>query len=146
MIQTHDLEAGLPPVACDLSRAPDTLAERMAEYRRLFAGFLIGRERSEAGISFRFRADPGVEDWVRDLAGREQDCCAFFRFTVGASDREVRWAASVIDDDAARQVLADFYLLPDVLAGAGPAGRSRFWLLTHALSRAPGLCWRRARR
>ncbi len=38
-------------------------------------------------------------------------CCAFFEFTVTADDREVRWDASVADDEAARQVLAGFYRL-----------------------------------
>jgi hypothetical protein len=37
------------PVACDMSGAPDTPAERLEEYRRLFDGFLLGRERSAAG-------------------------------------------------------------------------------------------------
>jgi hypothetical protein len=66
-----------PPVAWDMSSAPDTPAERRAEYQRLFAGFLAGRARSEDGITFRFRADPGIEEWVRDLAARENACCAF---------------------------------------------------------------------
>jgi hypothetical protein len=104
-------------VACDMSGAPDTLAERAAEYGRLFTQALTGRERSDAGIRFRFRADPGVADWVRDLADREKACCAFFNFTVTADNEEVRWDASVIDDTAARQVLAEFYRLPEILAG-----------------------------
>jgi len=105
-----------PPIACDMSGAPDTPAERLAEFRRLFTGFLVGRERSEAGIRFRFRGDPGVEAWVRDLAAREKECCAFFDVAVAASGDEVRWDVSVIDDDMARLMLADFYRLPDVLA------------------------------
>ena len=102
-----------------MSGAPDTLAERAAEYRRLFTQVLTGRERSEAGIRFRFRADPGVAEWVRDLAEREKACCAFFNFTVTADHEEVRWDASVIDDDIARQMLAQFYRLPELLAGTG---------------------------
>lgn len=108
-----------PPVACDMSSALDTPAERRAEYQRLFAGFLAGRERSTAGITFRFRADPGLQEWVRDLAAREKACCAFFTFSVTAVGQEVRWHVSVIDDDLARQALAEFYRLPDTLA-AGP--------------------------
>jgi hypothetical protein len=100
-----------------MSAAPDTPVQRAAEYRRLLSQALTGRERSEAGIRFRFRADPGLAAWVRDLAEREQACCAFFNFTVTADDREVRWDASVIDDDSARQMLAEFYRLPDTLAG-----------------------------
>ena len=108
-----------PPVACDMSGAPDTLDERMAEYGRLFSGFLAGREWTGDRFTFRFRAGEGTEDWVRDLARREKDCCGFFNFTVTADDREVRWDVSVIDDDMARLVLAEFYRLPEALADAG---------------------------
>lgn len=101
------------PVACDLSGTPGAFAERMAEYRSLFGQYLAGRSRTAAGIRFRFRADLGVEDWVRDLARREKACCGFFDFTVAAGDREVRWDVSVADDEAARQVLDGFYRLPD---------------------------------
>src|SRR5689334_12017334 len=94
-----------PPIVCDMSAAPDTPAERREEYRRLFGGYLIGRERSDAGITFRFRASPGLHDWLTDLSAREQACCAFFICTVSATEREVRWDVSVVDDDLARQVL-----------------------------------------
>jgi len=104
---------GKPLVVCDMSRASDTPAERTAEYRRLLTGFLIGREWAGAGFTFRFRADPGIADWVRDLARREKECCAFFDFTVTADDREVRWNVSVIDDDMAQRVMTEFYRLPD---------------------------------
>lgn len=108
----------------------------MAEYRRLFGEHLTGRSRISAGIRFRFRAGPGVEDWVRDLARREKACCAFFDFTVTVDDHEVRWDASVEDDEAARQALDGFYRLPDSLrrvvrhpeartSRAGPARQAR---------------------
>lgn len=119
MSQAREVPPDKPRVACDMSGAPDTLAERAAEYRRLFTQALTGRERSEAGIRFRFRADPGVAEWVRDLADREKACCSFFNFTVAADHEEVRWDASVIDDVIARRVLAEFYWLPELLAGTG---------------------------
>ena len=100
-----------PPVACDLSDTPGAFAERMAEYRRLLRRHLTGRSRTAGGISFRFRADPGVEDWVRDLARREKECCGFFEFTVTADGREVRWDASAGGGEAGRQALAMFYQL-----------------------------------
>lgn len=108
-----------PPAACELSAHPGAFAERMAEYRRLFGRHLAGRSRAGDGIGFRFRAEPGVEDWVRDLARREQACCGFFQFAVTADDREVRWDASVAGGEAARQALAAFYRLPDA-TGAAP--------------------------
>jgi hypothetical protein len=95
---------------------PGALAGRMDEYRRLFRQHLAGRSQTAAGISFRFRAGPGVEDWVRDLARREKECCAFFEFTVTADGQEVRWDAAVTGGEAARQALDGFYRLPD--AGA----------------------------
>jgi hypothetical protein len=113
-----------PAVVCDMSYAPDTPEERVAEYQRLFSGFLIGRDWTGNGLRFRFRADEGIEDWVRDLAGREKDCCAFFHFAVTGDDGEVRWDVSVIDDDMARQVLAEFYRLPDVLADSDSRART----------------------
>jgi len=110
----HGTPGHPPPVACDMTGATDTLAERMDEYRRLFRQSLVGRSRTPDSITFRFLAAPGVEDWVRDLARREKACCAFFDFTVGADGHEVRWEARVADDEAARQMLAGFYRLADV--------------------------------
>jgi hypothetical protein len=96
-----------------MTDAPDTDAERLAEYQRLFAQALVGRERTPDGTRFRFRAEPGVEAWVRDLAAREKACCAFFTFTVASLDGEVLWDATVVDDEAARAILEELYALPD---------------------------------
>jgi hypothetical protein len=101
------------PIVCDMTDAPDTPAERIAEYERLFSGALIGRERTEDRIRFRFRFEEGLEEWVRDLAAREEACCAFFTFTVTRMGDELWWDASVLDDDIARQILDEFYRLPD---------------------------------
>jgi hypothetical protein len=106
-----------PPIACDMTGAPDTGPERMAEYQRLFTEALVGRERTGAGIRFRLRADAGVEDWVRDLATREKACCPFFDFSVATVGDEVHWDATVVDDDTARAILDEFYVLPDNLEG-----------------------------
>ena len=107
------------PIVCDMTDAPDTAPDRMAEYRRLFAEALIARERTPEGIRFRFRTggSDGVEAWVRDLAAREKACCPFFDFSVGSSGDEVHWDATVVDDDIARAVLDEFYALPDTVAG-----------------------------
>ena len=110
-------------MAAALPAAPVPPAERAAEYRRLLTGYLTGREWRGAEVRFRFRADPGIEEWVRDLARREQECCAFFSITVAATSDEIWWDMSVIDDDMARQVLTDFYLLPDTYADGGAPGR-----------------------
>jgi hypothetical protein len=102
-----------PPVACSLSGTPGALAERVAEYRRLFGRHLAGRSRTASAVSFWFRAGPGVEDWVRDLARREKECCGFFEFTVTAGRGEIRWDASAGGAEAGREALAGFYHLAD---------------------------------
>ena len=118
--------APLLPVACTLTGTPGAFAERMAEYRRLFQDHLTGRSRTAPGIRFRFRAAPGVEEWVRDLARREKACCAFFDFTVTAAGQEIRWDAAVADDEPARQALDEFYRLPDSLGAGDQASSSAY--------------------
>lgn len=110
-----------PAIVCDMSEAPDSLQERFEAYRHLAKEALVGRERQGEGIRFRFRAAPGVEARVRDLAAREKACCAFFDFRVSVVDGEVVWDGWTIDDPLARQVLDEFYGLlggPD----EGPEG------------------------
>lgn len=103
-------------IVCDMTNAPDTEDERLDEYRRLFATALMGREKNGDRFRWRFRDDEGIEPWVRDLAAREQACCAFFSFTVTRSGGEVRLDGTVVDDDAARAVMEEFYNLPETLA------------------------------
>ena len=70
------------PVACDMTDAEDTLADRIAEYRRLFEHALLAgtpptpRPRSGSPTS------PGVRDWVLDLVRREAACCPFLSYEV----------------------------------------------------------------
>jgi hypothetical protein len=114
------------PIACDMTSAPDTPAERMMEYRRLFTLALVGRERTAEGIRLRFRAGDGVEAWVRDLAAREKACCPFFNSHIDTNGEEVHWNANVIDDDIARAVVDEFYTLPDTVADGVEALEDRF--------------------
>jgi hypothetical protein len=100
---------GETAIACDMSDAPDTPEERMAEYHRLFGQHLVSRERTADGIRFRLRADDGVEAWVRDLLAREKACCPFFDFELATDDGTLRWDVTVVDDDLARAVLDEFY-------------------------------------
>jgi hypothetical protein len=103
------------PIVCDMSTAPDTGPERMAEYQRLFAQALVGREETGQGIRFWLRADEGIEEWVRDLAAREKACCPFLTSTVTRSAGQVQWDVTAIDDDLARAVLTEYYALPDTI-------------------------------
>jgi hypothetical protein len=115
------------PVACDMSTASDSPAERLAEYHRLFRRALAGREKTPSGIRFRFRAGDGIAQWVRDLAAREHACCAFMAFEVTAVAGEVHLDVAVSDSDAARAMLGQFYDLPETMgeSPAALAGRYR---------------------
>ena len=104
------------PIVCDMTSAPDNGPERMKEYQRLFGQHLLGRARTTDGIEFRLRAEPGLEAWIRDLAAREKACCPFFDFTITVERGDIRWHASVVDDDIARAILDEFYDLPDTVA------------------------------
>ena len=101
-----------PPIVCDMTGAPDTGPERLAEYTRLFESAYLGRDRSQAGARWLLRADPGVEEWARDLADRENACCAFMTNTVTREGDLVIWHVTTIDDEAAKAVLGLFYDLP----------------------------------
>lgn len=103
------------PIVCNLRDAPDTPAERIEAYRRLFADAYVGRERTGTGIRFRFRADDGIEDRVRELADRETRCCGFFSFTTTLAGDEVLWETTVPDDDTARAVLDEWFELPNTV-------------------------------
>lgn len=100
------------PIVCDMTGAPDTAEERLAEYRTLFGAHLTGRERTATGIRFHFSRDDGLAEQIRDLAARERACCAFFDFAVVEHDDEITWDATVVDDPLARQILEEYYELP----------------------------------
>lgn len=114
------------PVVCDLRGAVDTPEERIEAYRRLFTDAFVGRDRTVAGIRFRFRAGEGVEVLVQELAALEERCCAFFTFTITLAGGEVLWDASVVDDDTARAVLDEWFDLPETIMRDATVLRERF--------------------
>jgi hypothetical protein len=63
-------------------------------------------------VSIRCSAPSSRQRWfsheARDLGEGQPRLCS-------AAGDEVRWDVSVIDDDMARLILADFYRLPDTL-------------------------------
>jgi hypothetical protein len=111
-----DIPSASTPIVCDMTDAPDTPAERRIEYQRLFTQALVGKERTAEGIRFRFRAEPGIEPWVRDLAAREKACCAFYAYAVSTDGDQVIWDSAVADNHDARALLDEFYALPDTVA------------------------------
>ena len=79
------------PIACDMTAAPDTLEERLAEYGRLFAHALVARDRTDDALEFTFAAKPGVWEWIADLVAREAACCPFLSFEVERRDDRIVW-------------------------------------------------------
>jgi hypothetical protein len=113
------------PFVCDMSAAPDTPRERIAEYRRLFEHALAGRARTPRAVIWRFTARPGVDAWVRDLASREALCCPFLAYTVTAAGGEVVYAITAGDDPRLAPMLDLIERLPDEIAGRVPGLLSR---------------------
>ena len=82
------------PIACDMSSAQDSLAERLAEYRRLFEHALVARNSTATSTTFRFEARPGVREWVRDLAMREAACCPFLSYEIDEEGEAILWTVA----------------------------------------------------
>ena len=100
------------PIACDLSTAEDTPAERLADYERQFERALLRRERTEDAVVFTFRADGGTRDALHDLARREAACCPFLEYRVETLGDEVVWTTR--SDRAGIDAFLDaLYALPD---------------------------------
>lgn len=113
------------PIACDMSAAPDTPEQRLAEYARLFAHAFTGRDHTTTTITFRFADRHGLADWVCDLAAREAACCPFFSFDIVLDDATIVWTVSGADRPEVHAILDEYYDAPD-WAGQGPdviAGR-----------------------
>ena len=100
-------------IACDLTDAPATADQRIAEYGRLFQHALAGRERTADAVEFRFATRPGVAEWVTDLATREAACCPFMSHHVTAGGSHVIWRASSQAGPAAQATLDEFHSLPE---------------------------------
>lgn len=96
------------PAACDMTAAEDTLAERLAEYRRLFEHALLYRESTATATTFRLAARPGITEWVLDLVRREAACCPFLSYEVDEVGEELVWTTSGGVGAAEMAVLDDF--------------------------------------
>ena len=98
------------PIACDMSGAGETLAERIAEYRRLFEHALRGRTSDDTSTTFRFADRPGVRDWLLDLVRREAACCPFLSYAVAVDGDGIVWTVS--GESAALEDLLDYCPAP----------------------------------
>ena len=101
------------PVACDMTTAPDTPEERVAEYGRLFAHALVARERTDRGVVLTFAAKPGVQEWIVDLVAREAACCPFFSYGIEHRDGQIVWSMSTDAGPAAQAMLDELYAGPE---------------------------------
>ena len=100
-------------IACDLTDAPDTPEERLAEYGRVFQHALAARERTADAVEFKLTAKPGVAEWVADLARREAACCPFLAHHVSSDGKHVTWRVSSQAGPAAQATLDEFHDLPE---------------------------------
>ena len=109
------------PIACDMSSAPDTLAERLAEYRRLFEHALVGRESTPTATTFRFVARPGVREWVCDLAKREAACCPFLSYEIDQEGDAIAWTIAGGLGASEMGILNEFLDGPEPVADSSDA-------------------------
>jgi hypothetical protein len=97
------------PKSCSL--APKEGAARAAELRELARRALRSRERDDARVLLRYRAEDGVADAVQDLARRERECCPFLDISVSVGGGEVTLAIEAAPED--RAALDAFYELAE---------------------------------
>jgi len=96
-------------IVCTLT--DDDARGRFDEYARLLAAACSGRERTAAGMRWFLRSEPGVAEWARDLAARENACCAFLDVVVSESGDRLVWDMSTSEDPIAQAVVDVFYEL-----------------------------------
>ena len=109
------------PIACDMTTATDSLAERLAEYRRLFEHALTSRESTATATTFRFAARPGVREWVCDLAKREAACCPFLSYEIDEQGEEIVWTIAGGLGASEMAILEEFLDGPESIAGSSDA-------------------------
>jgi hypothetical protein len=101
------------PIACDMTGAGDTAAERFAEYGRLFAHALVDRTRTGDAVVFTFAAKPGVAEWVADLARREAACLPVLHVRRDHDGERVVWRTSSQAGPVVQAFLDEFHGLAD---------------------------------
>jgi hypothetical protein len=90
-------------IACSLT--PGDYAQRLREFRQLFATSLRETRREPTRLYLTLDPAAARENEVRDLLRREQECCSFFSFSVEASQVAIRVEAAV--PDGAEECLDD---------------------------------------
>lgn len=82
-------------------------------YRAAFTQ-LVGTESFAAGFRWSFRAQPGLESHLRDLAEREAGCCPFMSYALTSDGDHIVWEVRAREDAAA--VVEEYSRLPQRLA------------------------------
>jgi hypothetical protein len=105
-------------IACSLEAVD--LADRRDRWHQLEERAGVDVVTTENGLRLLFRAVPGVEAELRQLAELEQDCCAFAEWSVDAGAEEVVLDVSAESDEAIAAVQGMFSKLrpaPDATTG-----------------------------
>ena len=88
------------PEACTLPTADQPL--RVAEFDALLAAAIRPAERLDRGrLRIHLPADAGTVSTVRELIGRETECCSFFSFDVRALPEETELEVRVPESQTA---------------------------------------------
>jgi hypothetical protein len=75
------------PIACSLAKGD--LAYRQERWRQLWHRAAVNTVTTSNGLRLLFRAAPGVEVELRQLAELERDCCAFADWSVQVRGEEL---------------------------------------------------------
>ena len=75
------------PVACSLT--PQDLATQATRWQQLAVRAMTDRAETANGLRITFRAEPGVEDELRELAAVENQCCPWATWTAEATAEHV---------------------------------------------------------
>lgn len=84
-----------PPLAIACSLSPSEYAQRLRDFRRLFATAQVEAHREPTRLYLVLRDATGREAQTRDLLRREQECCPFFAFEVAVAKGWISIDASV---------------------------------------------------
>ncbi len=101
------------PIACTVDlRDKNAVQAGMDKYRGAFI-HLVSTERTSNGFRWRFRATPGLETQLTQLAASEHSCCSFMKFDIAASGSEIVWTTTA--DASAQSVVEEYMRLPEML-------------------------------
>jgi hypothetical protein len=111
-----DSRDGLP-IACTLQ--PGSYQERLAWIAALAREGLRGVSREDLRLELRYA--PDVAARVREMVGKEQECCGFLTFELTETHDDVR--LTITAPERARDV-ADTLFEPFVPAGVSPTSKA----------------------